>query len=510
MTRTEKTMRNVRLSLICQFIVLLTSVITRRFISDYTSIEYLSVGGLFSNIMTVLSLAELGIGTSITFSLYKPISDGDESKIRALMRLFKNAYTVIGIAVLVLGGALLPALHLFVDDIDAVLAQVPDFYLIYILYVVNSAASYIAAYKRILIIADQKKYIASAVTALSKTLLCVASCVVLALTGNYVIFMICTVVATLGENIALSLIADKKYSYLKEKGDDVLSADDKKTIKTNVGASMMHNVGGVLVNGTDNIIISRFVSFLTEGIYTNYHLLSAAVDSVLAPIFQSATASFGDLSVNVDNAHKRSVFHRMFFAGAWLYGFCAICLAVLARPFVLIWLGEGFEIDDLSVFLVALNFYLLGMRRPGLVARDAMGLMRYDKWKSIAEAAINIVLSIILAKYLGLAGVLLGTTASSLLTCTWVEPYMLYKHGFKSGVGSFFIRYGVYTAVTAVALGATVILADLVTTGGILGLAIKLLICLTVPNIIYAVAYFKTDEFKYFYMSFLKKFSNKS
>jgi len=505
MTRTQKTMRNVRLSLICQFVVLLTSVITRRFISDYTSVEYLSVGGLFSNIMTVLSLAELGIGTSITFSLYKPISDGDESKIRALMRLFKTAYNVIAIAVILLGCAMLPALHLFVDDIDAVLAHVPKFYLIYIMYVLNASASYVAAYKRILIIADQKKYITSATAAISKALLCAASCVVLKLTGDYVIFMICTVAATLGENIALSLIADKKYAYLKEKGVDALDADDKKTIKTNVGASMMHNIGGVLVNGTDNIIISRFVSFIIEGIYTNYHLLSAALDSVLAPIFQSATASFGDLSVNVDNEHKRGVFNRMFFAGAWLYGFSAICLAVLSKPFVILWLGEGFEIDDLSVFLVSLNFYLLGMRRPGLVARDAMGLMRYDRWKSIAEAAINIVLSIILAKYFGLAGVLLGTTLSSLLTCMWVEPYMLYKHGFKCGVGSFFMRYAIYTAVTAVALGATFVLANLITADGILGFAIKALLCLVIPNIIYLAAYFKIDEFKYFYVSFLKK-----
>ena len=510
MTRTQKTMRNVRLSLLCQFVVLLTSVITRRFISDYTSVEYLSAGGLFSNIMTVLSLAELGIGTSITFSLYKPISDGDESKICALMRLFKKAYTVIGIAVAALGAALIPALHLFVDDFDAVIAAIPNFYLIYGLYVVNAAASYIAAYKRILIIADQKKYISSAVTAITKTLLCAASCAVLALTQNYVIFMICTVAATVGDNIAVAIIANKNYRYLKEKGDDTLSDDDKKTIKTNVSASMMHNVGGVLVNGTDNIIISRFVSFITEGIYTNYHLLSAAVDSVLAPIFQSATASFGDLSVNADGDRRREVYNRMFFAGAWLYGLCAICLFVLAKPFVLIWLGEGFEIDGLSVFLVSLNFYLLGMRRPGLVARDAMGLMRHDRWKSIAEAAINIVLSIVLAKYMGLSGVLLGTTLSSLLTCTWVEPYMLYKHGFKSGVGGFFLRYAAYTAVTAVAFASTALLCGLITFGGVGGLAVKLLIALTLPNAVYLAAYFKTDEFKYFYTYFFKKSSKQA
>lgn len=513
MTRTEKTMKNVRLALVCQVITLITNFITRRLIVSFLAPEYLSVGGLFSNIMTVLSLAELGVGASITFSLYKPLNEGDEGKLAALMKLFRRAYTAIGTVVLALGVALLPLLRFFVDDFDAAIAAVPDFYVIYILYVVNAGASYFLAYSRTLVIADQKKYVTSVYSSLSQAALCIAACFVLWLTKNYVVFMAITVGVTLAENVGLYLFAKKTYPYLNNKNAEKLTTDDRSTIKANVTASMMHNIGGVLVNGTDNIIISRFVGFLTEGIYSAYHLIAAAVDSMLRPIFQSTTASYGDLSVVAESERRREVFERMFFAGAWLYGFSAVAIAVLSAPFVALWLGDGFEIDEPSVMLVALNFYLVGMRRPGMSAREAMGLLRYDKWKSIAEAAINIVLSIILAKYLGLFGVLLGTTVSSMLTCFWVEPIVLYRRGFGTGVGRFFARYGIYTAVTGAAFAATYFICRTIILGGIGGFLVKAAACLTVPNVIYLAAYFKIDEFKYFNVlikSKIKRSSNKN
>ena len=506
MNRTQKTMKNARFAVLCQIITLLVNLITRRLIVAYLATEYLGLGGLFSNILTVLSLAELGIGTSVTYSLYKPIKEGDEGKIRALMRLFGRAYTVIGAAVAALGAALLPLLRYFVDDIDAVTAAIPNFYVIYALYVANAASSYLFSSRRMLIVADQKRYLLSLMSALSQIILCGAAFAVFAITGNYVIFMAINIVVTFGENVILYIIAGKMYPYLKEKSADALTPGDKGEIKTNVCASAMHNIGGVLVNGTDNIIISRFVSFITEGIYTNYHMISAAVDSILRPIFIGATASFGDLSVDGDGERKNAVFHKMFFAGAWLYGFSAICVAVLSRPFVAIWLGEGFELDGFSVFFVALNLYLLGMRRACICARDAMGLMRYDKWKSIAEAAINLAASIILAKFMGLPGVLLGTTISCLSTCFWVEPLVLYKHGIGKGLGKYFARYALYAAVTGAAFAATYFICAAIPLTGIWGLIVKALVCLAVPNAIFAVSYCKIEEFKYFNNYIREKF----
>ena len=513
LTRTEKTLRNARYGVACQLVVLLTGFVSRRVIISYLAAEYLSVGGLFSNIMTVLSLAELGVGAAITYSLYKPLSEGDEGKICSLMRLFRRAYTVIGLSVLALGCAILPLLRFFVDDIDAALSAVPDFYIIYVLYVVNSSVSYFLAYKRTLLIADQRRYVTSITSSVSQIVLCAAAFLLLGFTKNYVLFMAATVFVTAIENVIISIIARRVYPYLNYKNTQPLEDSEKSTIKTNVKAALMHNIGGVLVNGTDNIIISRFVSFLAEGLYTNFHLISAAADSLLRPVFQSATASFGDLSVEADNEKKTVVFHRMFFAGAWLYGLCAICIANLSLPTVTLWLGEEFGIDTFSIMLVALNFYLVGMRRPGMSAREAMGLLRYDRWKSIIEAVLNIILSVILAKNLGIAGVLLGTTISSLSTCFWIEPLVLFRHGLGHGLGKYFARYGIYSLVTGAAFAATYLICDAISVGGIGGLLIKGLVCLTVTNLLYVIAYFKFDEFKYFYkllLSKIKKPSNKS
>lgn len=496
LSRTEKALKNVKLALAAQLVTLLASFVSRRFFTHYLSVEYLGLSGLFSNVLTVLSLAELGVGASITYSLYRPIAEGDRPKTAALMRLFKKLYTIIGIVVFVLGCLATPLLRFFVDDIEKTISAIPEFYLIYILYVVNSSVSYFFTYKKTLIIADQKKYITSYLSAISSVALSILECVILALTRNYVLFMVVTVVITICENVAASLIASKLYPYLLDKSA-CLDDGDMAEIKTNVGASLLHNIGGVIVNGTDNILISRLVGFAAEGIYSNYHLISAAVDSMLRPIFLGISSSFGDLAVDCDNEKKTSVFQSMFFIGAWLYGFCAICMLALYQPFISLWLGDEYLLSETAVIFIALNFYLLGMRRPGMVAREAMGLLRYDKWKSISEAAINLVFSILLAGRFGIVGILAGTAISSLSTCFWIEPIVLYRHGFCKSAGGFFKRYAAYTAVSMLALALTIAICGRVAVGGIFGFVIRAAVCAVVPNLIFILMYNKTKEYRY-------------
>lgn len=496
MSRTEKALKNVKFAFAVQFVTLLASFVSRRFFAHYLSVEYLGLSGLFSNVLTVLSLAELGIGASITYSLYRPIAEGNKPKISALMRLFKRLYTIIGIAVFVLGILVTPFLRYFVDDMDETLRAIPKFYLIYFLYVLNSSVSYFFTYKKTLMIADQKKYITSLISAVSSVVLSVFECVILALTSDYVLFMIVTVVFTLGENIASSIVAKRLYPYLDDDCEK-LSEDDLSEIKTNVSASILHNIGGVVVNGTDNILISRLVGFVTEGIYSNYHLISAALDSLLRSIFLGISSSFGDLAASCDNDKKTNVFQSMFFIGAWLYGFCAICMLCLYQPFISLWLGEEYLLSKTAVIFIVVNFYLLGMRRPGMVAREAMGLLRYDKWKSIAEAAINLVFSILLAKYFGIVGILAGTAVSTVSTCFWVEPIVLYRRGLERCAGGFFLRYALYTAVTLMALFVTAAICSAADIGGLVGFVFRAAICAVVPNVVFILMYNKTSEYKY-------------
>ncbi|MCQ2770514.1 MAG: hypothetical protein MJ236_01795 [Clostridia bacterium] len=508
MTRTDKAIRNVVFTILSQIIVLLTSFITRKIIAVNMFPEYLGVGGLFTNILTVLSLAELGFGTSITYSLYKPLADNDEKRVSALMNLFRVVYISIGLVIFAIGLGLTPFLSLFVDDYSKVLSVIPEFKLLYVLYVINTSVSYLFSYKRTLLIADQKKYLTSIVSLATNVVLCVLTCVILAYTHNYVFFMIATISITIIDNVIVTLVANREYRYLKNYKKEKLLNEDSKEIKTNVSATILHNVGGVIVNGTDNILISKFVSFLVEGIYSNYHLVTAAIDSILRLLIQSVTPSYGMLTVDSDNEKKINVFNNMFFASSWMYGFSAICLFVLIRPFVLLWLGSGFELDSMTIVVIVANFYVTGMRRPTLLAKEAMGLMRYDKWKSIVEAILNLAISIVLALKLGIIGVLLGTLISTLLTCFWVEPYVVYHRGFGIGTGSYFAKYVVHFIATLIGLFITSFICKLVDFGGIGSFVVQLLICLIIPNIIYALVYLKSNELK-FYLNFVREKTKK-
>ncbi|MBQ0126143.1 MAG: teichoic acid transporter, partial [Clostridiales bacterium] len=341
MTRTQSTLRNAKLSVACQIITLLTSFVARAFVARFLISEYyLSLSGLFSNVLTVISLAELGVGAAVSFSLYKPLSENDETKVRALMRFFRRAYTIIGIAVFSLGIALTPVLNFLINDFDDVKSAIPEFYLIYVLYVANSAVSYFFSYKKTLIIADQKKYLFSFIAAASSILLCASRCVAIAFFQNYVLYMALAVAFTVAENVVISGCANKLYPYLKNKEKCKLSGEDLSVIKTNMGASVMHSIGGVAVNGTDNILISKIVGFISEGIYTNYHMITAALDGIIGITLESSTPSFGNLCASDDSEHKITVFNRMFFASSWLYGFSAICFYILVNPFISLWIGK--------------------------------------------------------------------------------------------------------------------------------------------------------------------------
>ncbi|MCQ2436357.1 MAG: hypothetical protein MJ101_05580 [Clostridia bacterium] len=506
MTRTQNSIRNAAFAFGGQIAVLLTQLLIRWSFVAYLTDDYLSLNGLFSNILTVLSLAELGVGTSIVFSLYRPIADNDTEKIKSLMRVYRLTYTAVGTAVLIVGLAITPFLPYLVDQMP----DIPEIYVIFVMYVFNSAMTYFFSYKRSFLIANQQKYLTTAVSAAAQIVACAAEYCILRFTHDYIIYMICVISVTIIDNVIVTAIADAKYPFLRNKHVAKLDDGTSSEIKTNIRASLLHNIGGVVVNGTDNIIISRFVGFVYVGLYSNYHLIRAAVDSLLRPLFEAVTASFGNLSVEVADERRGEVFNRMFFAAAWLFGFSSIALAILSGPFVSLWLGDEYLVSVPVVLIIAVNFYFKGMRYPGIAAREAMGLFRYDKWKSIAEAATNIVVSILLARCYGVFGVLLGTLISSLATCFWIEPLVLYRHGFGRGLGKYFIRYGLYTAVTVAAGIITRLVCGAVELSPITSFVVKALICLTIPNVIFAAAYFRTSEFRYYVGLISSRFKNKS
>ena len=286
--RTRKSVFNLVTAVVGQVISLFLSLIARMVFTRYMAQEYLGLSGLFTNILSVLSFVELGIGPAITFSLYKPLAENNTEQVKSLMYLFKRAYQII----LVSGVFFIPFYPFFIKDISGV----TNLDLIYLLYVANTGISYFFSYKITLIIADQNQYIRNFVHYGVLFITNIAQIVILIFTQNYILFLICQVVFTFSENLWLSYVADRKYPYLKEQNINKLSRDELQPIVRNIKAMVFHKVGSVVVSSTDNLLISKFLGLAISGLYANYALILSAINTILAKVFDAVVASVGNLN----------------------------------------------------------------------------------------------------------------------------------------------------------------------------------------------------------------------
>lgn len=498
--RTRASALNMVTAWMGQGMALIVQLVTRIIFVRYLSEEYLGLSGLFSNVLAMLSLVELGVGPAMTFSLYKPLAQNNISKIKSLMALYKKIYRIIGVLILLLGLLTVPIYPYLINGKP----DIPYLDVIYLFFVFNTGISYFYSYKRSLISSDQKRYVETAVHYSFYVAYNLLQIIVLIFTQNYLLFLLCQVIFTFLENLFLSKIADHMYPYLKEKHTLPLKKEDTITIKRNVGAMIFHKIGTIVVNSTDNILLAGFIGLGVTGLYSNYQLIINAIQGILSQIFKSITASVGNLSSIESEKHITNIFNKTFFAGFWVYGFCTICLQVLVQPFMQLWLGEQYLLDTLTVSLLAISFFLTGMRQAVLTFRDATATYYYDRYKPIFESIINLGASVFLLHKIGISGVFLGTIISSITVCTWVEPYVLYKHILKVPLIEYFKRYIVYTIATIFAGAITSSVTSILPREGIFAFLIKGIICISIPNTTFIVLFYKTEEFQYFKELFMQ------
>ncbi|MDD3362080.1 MAG: MATE family efflux transporter [Hespellia sp.] len=448
MSRMTNTIRNTAIGFAAQFVVILLNFINRTIFIQYLGAEYLGLSGLFSNILSMLSLAELGIGVAISFSLYKPLGENDLRKTKALMNFYQLAYRIIGVVILILGLCLIPFLDYLIKDKP----DISHFSLIYVLFLVNTVVSYFFTYKRSLLSADQKEYINSVNRTIFAVVQCIGQFLVLLLTRNYLLYLTVVIICTLGSNIRISYQCDKMYPYLRN-NQEKLTKEETKSLLKYVAAQMSHKVGGIVVSGTDNILTTSLVSggLVIVGVYSNYLLLINTIRSVITMFFTSVTASIGNLNAESNAEKSKEVFNKMFFLNMCFYGITANCIFNLANDFIRLWLSDDYLLSTGVVIIISINYYISGMRQTCQTYNTTLGLFWNDRFKPWIEAVINLVFSIALIHYFGFMGVLFGTLISTVATSFWVEPYILYKHGFKMKLIDYFIRYGQYTAITLLA-----------------------------------------------------------
>lgn len=493
-SRTKYSIRNLTFAMTGQVVGLVVSLISRLVFVRYLTTDYLGLSGLFSNILTMLCLVELGIGPAMTYSLYKPLAEDDQSKIKGLMGLYKKVYNIVGIVVIILGFMILPFYRFLIKDVPSI----SHLDIIFILFVLNTAVSYFYSYKQSLINADQKRYITTCFQYAFFTLLQIVQIIVLIFTQNYIVFLITQVIFTWVQNVAVSKYADNMYPYLKNKGYDKLSEEDLNPIKKNVGAMVFHKVGSMVVLATDNILISRILGLFWVGLYSNYNLITKSLNNVIYQVFNSIVASVGNLGVQEDKEKVTDVFEKVFFLDFWIYGFSSICLFVLFNPFIRLWLGEKYLLDEPVVFIIVLNFYIYGMLKAVRTFRDASGLYYYDRYKPIFEAVINLVASIIFARKIGLSGILIGTIVSTLTTCFWVEPWVLYRKCLSKPLRTYFILSFKYFAITSIVGTIAYGGCSLLPTHGLVAFVSKVGICTALPNLLFLLIFFRSEELMFY------------
>ena len=491
--RSKSSAKNLVVALIGQAFGLIISFIARIIFVKFLSDEYLGLNGLFTNLLTMLSLVELGVGSALVYSLYKPLADGDNEKVKSLMDLYRKAYNIIGGVVLIIGILFIPFYRYLISEVPSISHL--DF--IYILFVLNTAISYFYSYKRSLIICDQKRYIATIYRYVFYFLLNVFQIIVLFLTHNYILYLITQVVFTWLENICISIKADRMYPYLKDKNIKKLDKKELNTISKNVRAMLFHKIGGVVVNSTDNILISKLVGLIAVGMYLNYYLITSALDTITAQFFNAITASVGNLGACTNSKKVKETFNTTFFLNYLIYGVITVCLLILFNPFIEVWLGKKYLFDFGVVLVITICFYLKGIRKTCLTFKDALGLFWQDRYKPIIESIINLVASIILGIKYGVLGIFMGTIISTVTTSLWIEPYVLYKYYFKENIIDYLYRFIKYTLVVVLTYLIVQKIVILISINGILGLLIKGVVSLILSILIMTIVFIKTNEIKH-------------
>ncbi len=512
--RSVNSMRNIFFSVSTYCINAVVAFIKQTVFLRFLSVEYQGVSNTLMSILGFLSLSELGIGTAISYALYKPLLDKDTHRVASLMKFYQRCYFVIGTVILILGIAIMPFLSFFMKEVPEGI-PISSIRVYFMIYLIDTVSGYYLSYKRILIMCDQKEYISSISTGVSNLLMSVVSIIVLIYTQSFFAYLLVMVISKIVEYLFISAVSDHLYkSYLHNPDAGKLSSEELTSIKENVLALVMHSIGGVIVFSSDNLIISKFVGVTETGLYGNYVLILSHVDAIINRIFSSTTSSVGNLIAEKDSERIENVFDHMLFMNCWCCGWTSICLLCLTQSFIELWLGERFLLSYQILVVAVLSRYILGVRNTVLQFKSASGIFRQDRFKPLLESVINIVVSIPLAIRYGIIGVLAGTIVSTISVAFWFEALVLYRALFDKGIGKylkkqlFYLLYNTLLACLCVMLcnGVDLLLSEIVlgysdlnlVILNVLGFVVKGFICLVMPNTIYYMCFRNSENMDYF------------
>lgn len=439
---------NVGVSIIFKLVLLVGSILVRRFLINYIGNDANGLSSLYISIIGFLTVAELGVGESITFCMYKPIVENNQEKVAALYTLFKKLYLVIGAIIFLAGLVVMPFLPKLAKDYSSLNINV---YLTFFLTLVSVVLTYAYSAKTSLLNAYKNNYIATTITSLGTLLEDVLKIAVIIITRSFVAYLICRILSVLIQWAATNAVTRRKYYDVMHTRASI-DSDDKKQVINNIKAMFMHKIGTVLVNTADSVIISAFIGVVILGKYANYTTIMTSMTGLLSLFFYPLTSVIGHVFVNASKSEMQKHFY-FFYGFNYILGtvFCLGYYAVIDN-IILLCFGNNLELSRSIVFVITLNYFVQFLRTSTLMFRSSTGTFYYDRWKPLAEGIINIVLSIAFVKAVGITGVIVATIITNLLINDIVEPYVVFKHALQSRPTRYYVMNYSYILLFALSL----------------------------------------------------------
>lgn len=492
--RIEKSIKNLVYATMSKVVGLILNFVIRTIIIYKLGVDYLGIDAVFANILSLLSLAELGVGGVVVSILYEPVAKENYTLIKSIIRLLRNFYLIIGAIVLVAGAScafIIPSIANGTVNISE------NIILIYSFYLLNTLISYFSFYKSTIFLATQRQFVESRNNLIFTSLLRIFQIIVLLLTSSFIVYLLLMPVFSLMSGICLSFLISKNYPFLKGKAEKLTRKQFKEIAKRTLSA-ISYKLGGVLISSGDNIVISVFLGLAIVGIYSNYSFVLVSVTSIIGMLTGSIMASVGNAVVLLTKQEVKQIFNKAMYIIFMVVSVCSVCLFVLINPFIELWVGTSFVLPMNIVTVLIVNFFITQNRAVVDTFKFSAGLYVKDKFRPLIEGAVNLVTSIILANYLGILGVALGTLISALAVSVWNEVYILYKYLFHSPMREYFIKYVFYIFITIFTLTVIYFICLYLPVRGWGGLIVKGFISLIGATGSLVAFTFWTPEFKYF------------
>ena len=490
--RTKNATRNIIFGVILRAYQIIVPFLMRTAMIYLMGVQYLGLNSLFTSVLQVLNLAELGVGSAMIYSMYRPIAEDDNTTICALMKLYRTYYRLIGLIIAVVGCILTPFIPKLISG------DIPQGINIYILYLLNLGATVLSywlfAYKNSILQAHQRTDIVSKVTLITNTIQYVLQLFVLWIFKNYYLYVIVMLVTQALTNIVTAIMADKIYPQFKPKGE--LHKEEIHQINQKIRDLFTAKLGGVVVGSADTIVISAFLGLTTLAVYQNYYFIMNSICGFITVIFSAITAGIGNSLVTESSEKNYNDFKKFTFIICFILCICCCCFVGLYQPFMKLWVGKKFMLSFSFVILFCILFYCLELAMVWATVKDAAGLWHSDRFRPLIGACANLIMNIVLVQVIGLYGIILSTVFSYIfISMPWLI-HNLFKFLYNESLKVYLKDLSMYILVAILATTITTIICRKITFVGILELVFKGIISIIIPVSIEILCYRKKEEFK--------------